>query len=1127
VRAKLKQIVIKTCRSKAAIIAAILIVLYTVTGFFLFPYLIVHFVPGMLSQRLNSEVSLRQVKINPFALTLEAKEFQINEPSGRTIAGFQRLYINFQISSLFRWALSFADVTVDAPSVNVVIDPDGKLNLARLSGQNPATPEDETNRPLRMLLHHMKINQGKIKVTDTRQPIPATVSFYPLNIQGSDISTLPEYEGLYTLTAVSTDGATWQWSGRVALQPLRSEGRLEIKQVPLITPWKFVRSQLNIGSPEGRLSLETRYVIDRGQDTKIVTLADLSVQVMDAGLRIEGAADAFLDLPEINLKAGRLDIIQHRIDDVRLAIRGGDLDLIKGKDGILNLKRLTRGEKKAIPPPEASSSDREAPWAINMSEVGLEGLAIHYTDQSVAPAVSFSTDGAYLAFKAAVTTASPKAQGQIDDFSLTFKQIGLGFADTSPPAVQIGNLAMAGTFNLGTHSASISRLELTDGLVEVIRYHDNTVNLTRLFDTKNPAPVVSDKDPRPEDSDPWHVVVETVLLSEFKTRFIDSTVTPDSPPLDLEKISLTVSRFDGKSPSPFEMNLQVAQGGRFTASGNFTPSGATVEATIMIKDLALPPLQPYLSRIADLTLNYGLFSTRGAFHRIAEGSMTYQGQAEITGLKVIDNSTSENLLGWRQLQTSDIRLNLSPNGLEIDTMKLTGLEGKLVISGDKAVNVVEAFKPKTQPSTEPRSKESAPEASVTSFPVRIGKLNLDKGILDFADLSLRPHFATKIHELRGMIIGISSSPGARTQVELDGRVDQYGSSRIKGEINAFNPRQFTDIAMVFRNLEMTNLTPYSGKFAGRKIDSGKLSLDLQYKIEDSQLLGDNKIVIDSLKLGEKVESPDAVSLPLDLAVALLKDSNGIIDIGFPVSGDLDNPEFQYSPLIWKALVKLLTKMVTAPFRALGALVGDGKEILNAVNFEPGSRDVPPPEQEKLFKLIEALKRRPQLKLIVTGRYHNPSDGQVIRQLKVRRALAEKSGMPLKPGEDPGPVDFSNPDSRQKLTELFIKRYGQEAYRALRLEMTPPSKSADAKKKPEDPGELSKLMFSEMIKREPVAPNLLKQLADDRAQAIVRQLSGPDGIPAERIIVQPSGSADTGDPVSCTLGLDAMAPESKG
>jgi uncharacterized protein involved in outer membrane biogenesis len=1124
--AKPKQIVIETCKSKAVIIAAILIVLYTLTGFFLLPYLIEHFLPESLSKRLDSEVSLHQVKINPFTLTLEAKEFQINEPSGKAMAGFQRLYINLQLSSLFRWALTFADIIVDAPSVNVVIDSDGKLNLARLAGKDPATPEEETNLPLRMLLHNIQINEGKIDVTDTRQPIPATVSFSPLNIQLANISTLPEREGPYSLTATTTDGTTLQWSGRVSLHPLRSEGILEFKQISLITPWKFVRSQLNIAPPEGRLGLETHYLIDLGKDTTIVTLDDLSVRIRDVGLQIEGAEEAFLNLPEINLDIGKLDMIQRRIDAVRLAIRGGELDLIKDKDGILNMQRLTSRENDPMSPPSAPSGERGAPWTINISEINLGGLALNYTDQSMSPAVSFSTDEVHLAFKAAVTTDSPKPQVKVDDFGLTFQQIALGFADTSEPAVQIGNLTVAGAFDLGARFASISRLELTDGMINVIRNNDNTVNLSQLFETKNTAPDSSDKDPHAENSDPWQFIAETVSLSEFKTRIFDLTMDPDNSLIDLEKINLTVSSIDGKSPSPFEIGLLVVQGGELTASGNFNPTGAQLESTITIKDLALPMLQPYISRIADLTLNSGLLSTRGAFHRAGEGDMAYQGQVGIADLQIIENSTRDTLLGWQQLQTSDFRLNLNPNGLEIDTIKLAGLRGKLLISEDKTVNVVEAFKSKSQP-TEPKQEESVPEAPGSSFPVRIGKLSLDKGILDFADLSLRPQFATKIHELKGVIIGISSSPGARTQVELEGRVDEYGSSKIEGEINAFDPKQFTDIAMVFRNLEMTNLTPYSGKFAGRKIDYGKLSLDLQYKVENSQLLGDNKIVIDSLKLGEKVESPDAINLPLGLAIALLRDANGIIDIGLPVTGNLDDPEFRYGGLIWKALVNLLTKIVTSPFRALGALFGDGEEILNAVNFEPGAGDIPPPEQEKLAKLLEALTRRPQLKLVVTGRYHSDADGQAIRQLQVRRALAETSGTVLEPGEDPGPVDFSNPDSQQRLATLFIDRYGQEAYEELNVEMTPPDKSGTSEQSPEDPGELAKLLFSDLIKRETVDPNLLKQLADDRAQAIVRQLTGPDGIPPERIIIQPSEGADAGDPVSSVLGLDAMAPNSEG
>ena len=176
--------------------------------------------------------------------------------------------------------------------------------------------------------------------------------------------------------------------------------------------------------------------------------------------------------------------------------------------------------------------------------------------------------------------------------------------------------------------------------------------------------------------------------------------------------------------------------------------------------------------------------------------------------------------------------------------------------------------------------------------------------LDFTDLSLRPQFAAKIYELNGAINGLSSSRQSRSQVELDGRVDEFGLARIRGELNPFAPRNNTDINVVFRNVDMVPASPYTMKFAGYKVAEGKISLDLQYKIRDSKLEGDNKIVIDKLTLGERVDSPDAIKLPLQLAIAILKDSDGRIDLGLPVSGDLSDPQFSYGAIIWKAITNV-------------------------------------------------------------------------------------------------------------------------------------------------------------------------------------------------------------------------------
>jgi hypothetical protein len=1140
---KYKQMVARVYKNKVVIIIAALAVLYTLIGFLLLPFLIERHLPGMLGKSLNCEVSLGEVKINPFAMTLEAREFQMKEPSGRPIAGLERLYVNFQLSSLFRWALTFDEVFLDAPSINIIIESDGKVNLARLAGQETAAPaQKEESKPLRLLLRNIEINQGRIDFTDNRQAEPASVSFYPLNIRLADISTIPDREGPYTLTATSTDGAILKWSGQVSLEPLWSEGSLGFERIALSTPWKFFRSSLNIASPEGSLGVTTRYLFDYSKDAPVFTLNDLSVKILDLGLQIEGAEKPFLTLPEISLGAGELDLMQRRIDAVRMAIRGGALDLVMDKDGVLNLQMLTSRETEAetTSPSSATSNEKQAPWLVNIPEFKLENLAINYTDRNRAQAVSYSTDNLQLVFNAAINTDAPGMQVQINGLGLTLKQIEMGYADGAKPLIQVGSMAVTGgSFDLAGRSVSVAGFEVTDGSVNIIRQKDNIINLARLFVSDNPAPKEAVKEAQAAAGEPWRYVVESISLSGFKAQISDLTVKPDSPLINIDSIRLSASRFDGKSPFPFEAGLHVVQGGDLSASGSFDPSGAAMDSMIAVKDLALPVSQPYLSMAApDLTLTSGMFSTKGAFNRTSKGGITYKGDVGIAALKIIENSTKDTLIGWEQLKTPDLRYSMDPNSLEMDTLKLIGLEGKFIISEDKKVNIVEAFKSKDQDATEPQPKESSPapaaETPGNSFPVRVGRLSLENGIMDFADLSLRPQFATKIHELKGVVIGISSSPGARTQMELDGRVDEYGTSNIKGEINSFDPKEFTDISVVFKNVEMTNLTPYSGKFAGYEIDYGKLSLDLQYKIKDSKLLGENKIIIDTLKLGKKVDSPDAVKLPLKLAVAILKDANGVIDLDLPVSGDLNDPEFRYGPIIWKAIVNLLTKIVTSPFRALGALFGGDEELLNTVSFEAGKGNIPPPEQEKLVRLLEALRQRPQLKLIVTGRYNSQSDGQAIRQLQVRRSVSEAMGMQLEAGEDPGPVDFSNPQSREKLKEMLINRYGQEAYDVLNPAAKPvdeKAKTKKAKKKSdakqadktqvsEDPGELAKRLFSDLVKREQVELSVLKQLADKRAQAIVTQMTAADGLQADRVMIKPSeGTSDDGIPAS--LDLDAM------
>ncbi len=1126
---QIKERLIGVVKSRITIIAALLLVMYTLTGFFLVPFLAGHFLPGMLSERLQSEVTLEKVSLNPYSLAMEVREFKVNEPSGEPLAGFERLHVNFQVSSLFRRALTFRDVILDNAFLNLVIAKEGSLNLQLLAGNGADEPEpahDTSKDPLRMMLYNIEINAASIHVTDNRQPQPAKLSFHPVTVHCTDISTIPEQDGNYSLTAAGGDGTVLNWSGNMILHPFRSQGELAFRHVPVETPWSFFRSTLNLLPPQGKMNLETSYLIDLGRDTTIASLNDLRLRLKDLDFELEEDGEPFLELPAVDVGAESIDMIGRRIQDLRLALTDGHLDINSDRNGVFNLQKIVRAGNGANPAtaPQASAHPGE-PWTLDISNVNLEGIGLVFSDETLTPTRILSTQDINLNFRAAVTMDFPQPAVRMDDLALALQKITLGFDGVPHPAVLVGTVAVKqGSVDLAGRSASVSYLEVSDGIIDVIYDTDETLNLASLFDNGGFASNDLENESSAGENSPWNIFIDTFELKHFAARITDETVQPGKPLMDLKDIGLSLSQFDGTSSFPFEAALQVSQGGAVQASGLIDPSAVSLGSSIAIENLALPIIQPYLYRAADLTLQSGLLSTSGTFNRNNTGEMSYQGQASITYLDLIENSTSATMLGWTLLKTPAFTLGINPNDLKMDSLNITGLKGELIISDDKTVNVIDAFKTEKESSRNLQQTEQVPDKVVDSFPVTIGRIRLDKGRLHFADFSLPTEFDTVIHELNGSITGVSSSPGTRTKVSLEGRVDQYGTNRIEGEINFFAPKKFTDISFIFENLEMTNLAPYSAKFAGRKIDSGKLSLDLEYFIEDSRLQSHNAFVIEALVLGDKVESPDAVSLPLDLAIALLKDSRGIIDISLPITGSLEDPEFSYSQVLWQAVTNLLGKIITSPFRALASLFGAEEEMLNEILFEPGSGVIPPAEEEKLDTLLKALQQRPLLKLIITGRYDADADGQALKKRKFRRNFAQASGIELEPGEDPGSMDFRNTDTQAKLTEIFVARYGREAYEQIHAAMVPSNGNQEIEDKEEktvDARELAQKLFALLVDRVTLDPGTLGSLADKRAAAIVTYMTQAGKLDIERITIQPSQSIGEDDNLSVLFELDSM------
>jgi hypothetical protein len=254
-------------------------------------------------------------------------------------------------------------------------------------------------------------------------------------------------------------------------------------------------------------------------------------------------------------------------------------------------------------------------------------------------------------------------------------------------------------------------------------------------------------------------------------------------------------------------------------------------------------------------------------------------------------------------------------------------------------------------------------------------------------------------------------------VDLEGQVNEFGQARIEGEINALDPTRQTDIRMIFRNLEIARLTPYTVQFAGYAIEEGRLDTDLVYRFEDRRMQGENNIVIREMRLGDKVDHPDAGNLPLGLAVALLTDSEGVIDLDVPVEGDLDNPEFRIGKVVMQAIGNLITKVVTAPFRLLGNLVGIDSEDFGVLSFEPGSAEISPPDREQLLKLAEAMAQRPELALEVSGVWAPELDRPALQTARIEADMASWQA------ENPGAEgELTTARNRRTLEALFMQRF---------------------------------------------------------------------------------------------------------
>jgi outer membrane protein OmpA-like peptidoglycan-associated protein len=1129
------------------------VVLYALLGFLLTPWIVTRYVSNYAVEKLKRKASIAEVHVNPFLFTFEGKNFVLQEADDRPIIGFGRLFVDFELSSLFRWAWTFADIRIERPLLFIEIQHNGRLNFADLADSFPKSegspPTDR--RPPRLLLHHIEVVDGSFTFSDRANLTPAAATFSPINIEFNEISTLPERKGPYTVKADLPGGGTVGWLGEISFDPIFSEGELSMTGFKIATAWKFAQDELNLAEPSGEMDFSTRYRFDYQERTPSLKLQDAKFALKGLLLTEKGKNNTLLALKAIEADGMHFDLQERELMVPNIVVRDGKVAASVDEKGLFDWQKLVVNQEPVdvkISVPDVSEPAGR-PWQLKIEALNVENVELDYSDHSRATPLALVVGETNIVLKASAEVGTGPVKASVDSMRVKLNRVALSEAGEGIPLIALDTLSLDdGRIDIGDRAITLTRMEAIGGKTSLVRDKDGQIQLVALLNPGDKGlikrEVIEAGKKALAEGKPWSFRLDAFEVNGFQVALQDRTFVPDIV-YNLKDVSASLKNLtnDKKTPIDFNTAFKLVQGGSASVSGQVAQTGDHADAHVKLMGLNIKPLNPAVTKFTMLALESGNISvsTRVKYRSTKSGpQLNADGSVSLDKLRLIEADTGERFLEWKVMSVNGMKFGLSPDRLQIEEVRLLEPGAKFVIFKDRSVNLAKVLRDQNAAitDTKPQTAQTPSPAVVSQenrvlFPVNIDRVRVEKGVVDFADLSLVLPFATRVTDFNGNVTGISSRSTSRASVKFDGRVDEYGLATVEGSLSPFIPKTFTDISVLFSNVEMKPLSPYSATFAGRKIASGKLSLNLEYKVQNSELLGENKVLLEQFTLGERVEAPDAIRLPLDLAIALLTDAEGKIDVAVPVSGNVDHPDFKYGRVIWQAFVKLITKVVTAPFRALGGLFGEKSQQMDAIAFDAGSARLLPPEQEKLKKISGALKKRPQLRLVVEGRFDPKADGEALRTERTRHALAKQMGVKLAPEEDLGPIVFDSVKTQKALEKLLEMRKGDTAIDDFKTQY---EKATGKKAKrtnfamavigwASSDTDFYQAIFKELIKLEPLTDNDLKELALRRAEAIVKELETTVGIGSNRVTSGSSGPVEKAstDTVNTKLTLDVIKP----
>jgi len=720
--------------------------------------------------------------------------------------------------------------------------------------------------------------------------------------------------------------------------------------------------------------------------------SDLKLVKPEININIDEASQLLVPaLPEIqssteNSQALNLSIENISLDDGRMNIQAGNVK----NNFALNIKSL------AIQHEKLSLADEDTHFNITLTTehdetIALTGLynhakavvqsAVQLTNWQASTLNQILPDNLMLNNQAGLI----QADGQIDwqlELSpvLDFSRIDItDYAALWQSAVQVSHLdsSVLG-LNVDTQRQKISIESITSPNA------DWQLNWPIEGPANNNAEDPTDYKPA------WQIQVNTIQLANWPITLNDQKLNAE---LDISLLDFTVTEVNNQS-TPFQLTGQInfPKNGTVKISSEQSLTPFTARSEVSLTDFALAPLSPWISAETGLVFTHGNISTTQKL-ALDQANFNINGALTLKDAN-IQNLLAQNIATVGELVIGATAISSKDKSITIDQITLDQAEGSIIIDAENNINV------KNLNSKQPNDSQAS--SSESDWVIKVGAVNIKDTSTTLIDQSIVPEVKTSISELNGQIKGLSSESLSKADVDIKGKFNQFSPLNIKGQINPLSSDAYTDLKVTIEDLDLLPFSPYSTTFVAFPINGGKLNLELEYSLNQHELNGKNNLLFKQFKLGDRTTSPDAINLPLKLAVTLLSDMNGEMKINLPVSGNLTDPEFSYGGLIGKAIFKLITNIVASPFKILGALIPNPDPNLSDIQFTAGSAELVATEQNKLNQIAEIMAKKTELNLQLNPKIDHGFD---------RSALKEQQLLSLTP--------FSHFDAADEPTQQWL------------------------------------------------------------------------------------------------------------